>query len=91
MLEYETQRAKLDAELAAMHAQWRAEDEADAMVASRYKAATIVGAMAVGAVLLAPLVVPQYATIVATVAVLYAVIVWLAMWAWAIRQVRGMR
>ena len=91
MLDYETHRAMLDAELAVMHEQWRAEDEADARAARRYKNATIVGAVSVGAVGLAPLVVPQYAPIVATVAVLYAIIVWLAMWAWAIRQVRGMR
>ena len=91
MLDYETHRANLDAELAAMNAQWRAEDEADARAARRYKNATIVGAVSVGAVWLAPLVVPQYATIVATVAVLYAVVSWATMWGWAIRQIRAMR
>lgn len=91
MIDYETQRANLDAELAAMHTQWRAEDEADALAARRLKNATIVGAVSVGAVWLSPLVMPQYAPIVAGAAVLYAFIVWAAMWAWAIRQIRAMR
>lgn len=91
MIDYETQRANLDAELSAMHTQWRAEDEADALAARRLKNATIVGAVSVGAVWLSPLVMPQYAPIVAGAAVLYAFIVWAAMWAWAIRQIRAMR
>ena len=87
-MDYETQRAALDAERIAMITRWQAEDEADARARQRLKVATIIGALSVAAIWLAIAIVPQYAPIVATVAVLYTVIVWAAMWAWAIRAVR---
>lgn len=88
MLDYETHRAQLEAERTAMLAQWAAEDEADARVKRRLKAATIIGALSVAAIWLAVAVVLQYAPVVAAIAVLYTVVVWAAMWAWAIRAVR---
>ena len=88
MLDYETHRAALDAERTAMLAQWAAEDEADARVKRRLKVATVIGALSVAAIWLAVAIVPQYAPVVATVAVLYTLVVWVAMWAWAIRAVR---
>lgn len=51
--------------------------------------ATGVFALGIAAVLLAPLVVPQYAPEVVAVVGVYTVAVWLISWAWAIRQVRG--
>lgn len=88
MDDYEVQRAALQAERISMITQWRAEDEADARVIRRMKAATIIGALSVAAIWLAVAIVPQYAPVVATVAVLFAVVVWAAMWAWAISATR---
>ena len=88
MDDYETHRAALDAERSAMLAQWAAEDEADARVMRRLKVATVIGALSVAAIWLAVAIVPQYAPVVATVAVLFAVVVWAAMWGWAIKAAR---
>ena len=70
------------------HARWAAEDEADARVIQRMKAATIIGALSIAAIWLSVAVVPQYAPAVATVAVLFAVVVWATMWGWAIKAAR---
>jgi len=59
----------------AMITRWQTEDEADARARQRLKVATIIGALSVAAIWLAVAIVPQYAPIVATVAVLYTVIV----------------
>ena len=85
---YMAEKAALYAEWQAMRQRWATEDAADARVMSTWRIGWIISVMLIAAMWMAAAIVPQYAPLFATVAVLFAFVAWVAIMVWAIQQLR---
>jgi len=85
---YMAKKAALYAEWQAMRQRWADEDAADARVVSAWRIGWFLSFALIAAMWMAAAIAPQYAPLIATVAVLFTFVAWVAIMVWVIQQLR---